>query len=205
MFIIGSQAIMAALLVNFALTKRTLAVRLILLALGLVGAAATTYRYYDDKQAGRRQNWEIIALRKNSLPRSFDVSAFSEQLTGAPPTRVEIRYVVACPDCESLSFWLFDALKKAHWSIEPVMPIAPQDRDWVRAVHSLHAQSSGITVVIGSPDKFTADPNTSLGVLNRALNQALGFDFLGYNSSVVGGVDITVPDETIRIVVAPKS
>jgi hypothetical protein len=184
--------------------KQRIAMWLVIIGI-VIEPICTLVLFAFDEGISDAQNSEIIALIKNNLPRSIDVSAFSEQLTGGPPARVEIRYVVACSDCEFLSFWLSEALKKAQWSIESIIPITPQDRDWVRAIHSLHAQSSGITVVIGSPDKITADPTTSLGVLFRALNQALGFNFLGFNSSVSGGVDITMPPEMIRIVVAPKA
>lgn len=152
-----------------------------------------------------RQNAEITALRKNGVPRSIDASAFSEQLVSAPPARAEIRYVVACADCETLSFWLSEALKKANWSVDPAIPIAPQDRNWVRAVQSLHAQSSGITVVFDSPDKITADPKSSIGALSGALQRAFGFNFLGYDVATRGGVDVTMPPELIRIVIAPRA
>jgi hypothetical protein len=152
-----------------------------------------------------RQNEEIIALIRNGAPRSIDISAFSKRLVSAPPARAEIRYVVACADCESLSFWLSDALKKANWSVAPAIPIAPQDRDWVRAVYSLHAQSSGITVVFDSPDKTTADPKSSIGALMGALVNTLGFNFFGYDTNTRGGVDYTMPPDLIRIVIAPKA
>jgi hypothetical protein len=151
-----------------------------------------------------RQNTEIIALRKNSIPRSIDVSAFAERLAGAPPSDLEIRYVRSCIDCESLSFWLSEALKKAHWPVDAPIAIDPQNGDWVRVVQSLHAQSSGITVVISSPDRITADPKSSLGALSGALGQALGFNFLGYDANTRGGVDVTLPPELIRIVIAPR-
>jgi hypothetical protein len=156
-----------------------------------------------DLEVGRRQNSQIIALRKNSIPRSIDVSAFSKRLEGAAPGRVEIQYVAACSDCESLSFWLSEALKKASWTVGLVIPIDPPD--WVRVVRSLHAQSAGITFVINSPDKITADPKTSLGALGGALSQALGFNFLGYDTNVMGGVDVTMPADVIRVVIAPKA
>jgi hypothetical protein len=113
--------------------------------------------------------------------------------------------VTACSDCETLSFWLSEALERPNWTVEPVIPIDPPDRNWVRAVGSLHAQSSGITTVINSPDKITADPKTSLGALNGALTQALGFNFFEYNASIMGGVDVTMPSGAIRVVVAPKA
>ena len=178
----------------------------VLLVLGgcLLSVIATVALLIFDEGISRSQSIEIISLRKNAIPRSIDVSAFSKQLVSVPPVRAEIRYVVACGDCESLSFWLSEALKKANWSVDPIIPIAPQDRDWVRVVRSLHAQSSGITIVIDSPDKITADPKTSLGALNGAVLRALGFNFFGYASNVQGGVDATMPDGMIRIVVAPK-
>lgn len=180
----------------------------LILVLGgcVVSVIATVLLLIFDEGISRRQNEEIIALRKNGIARSINVSAFSKRLEGAPPARVEIRYVVACSDCESLSFWLSEAIKGAHWSVDPLIPIDPPDRNWVRAVGHLHAQSPGITVVINSPDKISADPATSsLAALLRALSQALGFNFAGFDASVWGGVDVTMPDGLIRVVVAPKA
>jgi hypothetical protein len=149
----------------------------------------------------RAQNEEIIALGKNSLPRSINVAKFTEQLTAAPPSAVEIRYVVACTDCEALSFWLSEALTKAHWSVKPPIPVNPPDRNWPSAVSSLHApQQSGISVIVDSPDKITADPKTSFGALNWALTQQLGFNF-----NISGGVDVSMSPAVIRVIIAPKA
>jgi hypothetical protein len=152
-----------------------------------------------------RQNAEIIGLRKNSIDRSIDASAFAERLAGVPPARIEIRYVSPCTDCESLSFWLSEALKKANWQRDAPIPINPQNGDWVRIVQSLHAQSSGITLVISSPDQITADPKSAIGALFGAFVQALGFNFAGYDANTRGGIDVTMPPDLIRIVIAPKA
>ncbi len=147
-----------------------------------------------------RQNFEIVVLRKNSLPRSIDIQAFTKKLEGAQPAKVEILYVPDCNDCWWLSSWLADALNNAHWSAGKPTPVAPQDRNWVRAVHSLYAQSWGITVVVNSPDKITADPKLPFGALNWALTHELGGNF-----GIQGAIDVSMPDDLIRIVVAPKA
>jgi len=185
--------------------------RLLVISLG-AEIFFSTVAFGIDLEIGRqqkaeigRQNAEIIALRNNSIPRSINVSAFAERLAGAPPAKLEIRYVRQCADCESLSFWLSEALKKARWPVDPPIPIDPQNGDWVRIVQSLHAQSSGVTVVFDSPDKITADPKSSIGALMGALMHSLGFNFSGYDVNTRGGVDSTMPSELIRIVIAPKA
>ena len=179
---------------------------LVLVLVGcVVSVIATVLLLIFDEGISRRQNDEIIALRKNGLPRSIEVSAFTKRLISAPPATVEIRYVTACTDCESLSFWLSEALAKASWKIDKPIPIDPPDRNWVRVVRSLHGQSSGITVVIDSPDKITADPKMPFAALTGALSQALGFNFSGYDVAVTGGVDVTMPQDVIRVVIAPKT
>jgi hypothetical protein len=147
-----------------------------------------------------RQNSEIIALRKNSLPRSIDLQAFAKQFVGVPPARVEILYVPVCTDCWWFASWLADGLNKANWSVGKPIPIAPTDRNLLLALHSLYAQSWGVTVVINSPDKITADPKSSLGALNWALASALGANF-----GLQGSVDVSMPADMIRVVIAPKA
>ena len=56
-----------ALLINFVLTKRTLVIRLILLALGFVGVGTTAYIYYDDKQRARDNLVYWDSARRNGL------------------------------------------------------------------------------------------------------------------------------------------
>jgi hypothetical protein len=168
-------------------------------------ALFTIFLFVFDEGISNRQTGEIIALLRNSLPRTFEMSAFSKKLIGAAPATVEIRYVVACTDCQSLSFWLFQALKNAGWSPIPPIPIDPRDRNWVKAVLSLHAESSGITVVLDSPDKISADPKSSDGALMGALVSALGFGFSGYAVNIMGGVDVNMPRNLIRVVIAPKA
>jgi hypothetical protein len=152
-----------------------------------------------------QQNIELIALRKNALPRTINIEGFSNQLKQASPAKVEIQFVAACSDCESLSSWISDAFEKARWPEVRQIPVAPADRDWVGAVTKLHAQRSGITVIINSPDKITADPKTSLGAINRALVGQFGFNVLGYSANIWGMVDVQLPPDLIRIVIAPKA
>jgi hypothetical protein len=191
---------------EFEVTKRKRGWLLLLLSLGAETFLTITLFGIDSEISQRqqkiieRQQSEIIAAFKNSLPRTIDVQALSTQVANAPPAKAEIRYVSECADCESLSFWLSEALKKANWSVSPPLPITAQDRGWVWSVLSLHAQSSGITVVMDSPDKITADPKKSVGALLGALTKALA-----YNFNIQGGVDVTMPGDVIRIVIAPKA
>jgi hypothetical protein len=180
----------------------------LILVLGgcVVSVIATVLLLIFDEGVSSRQNEEIIALRKNGIARSIEVSAFAARLADSPLASVEIRYVVPCTDCESLSFWLSEALKKANWSVSSITPIDPIDRNWVRVVGRLHAQSSGITVVVNSPDKISADRRTSsLAALMGALSQTLGFNFAGYDAAVMGGIDVSMPPDLIRVVIAPKA
>jgi hypothetical protein len=197
---------------EFEVTKRKRGWLLLLLSLGAETFLTITLFGIDSEISQRqqkiieRQQSEIIALRKNGIARSIEVSAFAARLADSPLASVEIRYVVPCTDCESLSFWISEALKKANWSVSSITPIDPIDRNWVRVVGHLHAQSSGITVVVNSPDKISADRRTSsLAALMGALSQTLGFNFAGYDAAVMGGVDVSMPPDLIRVVIAPKA
>jgi hypothetical protein len=66
-FWIGVAAAAASAIINFALTKRTLRARLLLLTLGLLGVAITAYKYYNDQQeaAIRAEYWDVS--RRNAM------------------------------------------------------------------------------------------------------------------------------------------
>jgi hypothetical protein len=84
-FVIGTLAVVAALLINFALTKRTFVVRSILLVLGLVGVGTTAYKYYDDNQrvrenlvywaSAKRNGFGLLGLAGQCLTESSDMNA----------------------------------------------------------------------------------------------------------------------------------
>lgn len=141
-----------------------------------------------------------LALQEYKQPRTPKES-FAKIISGATPATVEILYVKECSDCFWLAQFLSGPLENAKWKVTRVAPVDTEAAAAGRfptlpAVVSLHANPWGITVVTKG--------GLTEGSPGLILMGALA-DSFGGGSAVGGNADNDMPDDMIRIVIAPKA
>lgn len=152
---------------------------------------------------------ELDALKN---PRKFDLNKFNETmaLEPRPGAKAEILYVRDCPDCIFLASMIWAGVKKAEWEIVRYGPLPEPkgDKSHLPAAFSVNAMPHGITVVskvatfLPAIPQFPPPPKDSpSGVLHFAICQAMGVVFTG----ITGQIDELMPDDTVRVVIAPRT
>jgi hypothetical protein len=152
---------------------------------------------------------KLEQLRKQAAPR-FVGSEFSNALKGQPKSHIKISYVRDAPDGYSFAFFIEMALRDAGWDVEIPEPIrtnetSSKDRtvmDSLPSSMSVRGNPTGVTIVCGPWFKFPQidklkESATSVGALMRAFIASMPWGVV-----VTGDPDL--PDNTIRIVVAPR-
>jgi hypothetical protein len=147
-----------------------------------------------------------LELEKFRAPRRIaDEGTFIKAVSAAPaPTSFRVRYVKDDPDSSAFAIQLFIILSlKVHWAPTPgafpTGPITEADAIYppmwniVPATQSAGAMPTGISIVSNLPDRSTPTIN--------ALQAALVADI---GPVVSLGLNATLPDGVLVIVVAPK-
>jgi len=154
-----------------------------------------------------------LQLREMSRPRAFDVNKFKENLAlePRPGARAEVLYVRDCPDCWWLATLIWAGLKGAEWEIIKHGPIPEPtaDKAHLPTAFSVKGMPHGITIVSKVSTFFPAIPvfspalqgkDSPSGVLHFAIQMATGHVLDG----VFAQTDESMPDDTVRVVIAPR-
>jgi hypothetical protein len=147
----------------------------------------------NDQQAViRSQNDKIIALES---PRIIDLGKLKKELEGKPTGKAVVVYVKECVDCEWLADWIWVGLHEAGWELADGRPSS------LPAVLEGSIPSSPAAVARGHPWGVSVVANTNedgsaQSALMWAMTQQLGH--------AAGGIDKSLPDGLVRVVVAPR-
>jgi hypothetical protein len=137
-----------------------------------------------------------LELQRLKNPRSVMPDGLKAELADKPKGKAAVLYVKECSDCEWLASWLVAGLQQSGWGLtnSTSMPLPPAA---VNSVLSSPAASAG-----GQPWGVSVVANTNAdGSAQSALMWALT-KLLGENGH--GGIDKTLPDGVVRVIVAPR-
>lgn len=149
-------------------------------------------------------NKEAAELRKSASARHVDFQKFAKALEGEPKLPVEIWYSNAASDASMLATEINWALERAGWEFRRAIPIPhaepiASDRDprWLLSdISAAGGSSSGISVARHGPVS-TKDISPQMALLH-AIAEGIG------RTAHATGVE-TVPEGTLRIIIAPKA
>jgi hypothetical protein len=157
----------------------------------------------DIAEANARAAEAKLELEKYKRPRNLDIDSFLKILKPVPPATVEVLYVRKCSDCSWTAQFIGSFLNTAGWAatwapIDEKKAAAGPWRFQPVAV-SVKGYPWGITIVAKdiTPETLRAPKGASI----RALFDAL---LASYKPSVTMAYDDSLPDDLIRVVVAPK-
>jgi hypothetical protein len=162
-------------------------------------------RIAEFNERAKTAELKLEQLRKVAGPRSIDNTQFLKALEGVPKSRIQIWYMPTASDGYWLANQIVSAVISAGWPlVEPptIIPDAPLDKSdafsrFQNPLMALGAQPSGVTVVAkGSPSDIDA-PHPSLDALMEALAKGMG-------SSAAGSFNPSVPEGTLRVIIAVK-
>lgn len=162
-------------------------------------------RRSDEKiaEANARTKEAELALEKYKRPRNLDVDSFLAKLKDVPSRKVQVLYVRECSDCSWVAQFIGSFLNTANWEAawSPIDEKAAASGPWRMqpSAISVHGYPWGITVVAKDITAETLD--TPKGSSIRALFDAL---WASYEPSVTMAFDSEMPEDSIRVVVAPK-
>jgi hypothetical protein len=146
------------------------------------------------------QRHEIIALEKQIAPRKIDGSLFAKILRNGPkPTsKVQLLYVREDPDSYQLALQIYWYMGSSGWECDTEKPIPPPAADSMYGdaaiALSVGGHATGVTIV--APNIKDISWESPFGALFKAFRAALG--------QAGRGIDRTMPEDALRIVVAPK-
>jgi hypothetical protein len=157
----------------------------------------------DIAEANARAAEAKLELEKYKRPRNLDIDSFLKILKPVSPAKVEVLYVRECSDCSWTAQFIGSFLNTAGWAatwapIDEKKAAAGPWRFQPVAV-SVKGYPWGITIVAKdiTPETLQAPKGASI----RALFDAL---LASYKPSVTMAHDDSLPDDLIRVVVAPK-
>ncbi|MGB7367420.1 MAG: hypothetical protein WA926_00585 [Methylovirgula sp.] len=190
-----------------------------LIALGVFGeilfdrralkASATLQRISDEKVAKANERAAVslkgaatarLELKKLSSPREFNFDNFWK-IMGDPRAvraRAEILYVRDCPDCMILAGTIRLALLAVKWEILKFGPLEEPagEQAHLPSAMAVKAYAHGVTVV-GKALAFLPFENSPVGDVHFGLSHAM-------RRGVIGAKDESMPDDLVRVVVAPR-
>lgn len=155
----------------------------------------------DTAEANARAAEAALSLQRLKMPRMLDPEPLKAGLAGVkPPSIIDILYVEECSDCFMLASMLHAVLNDMHWpaSAAPIRRLQ-SGPDWLLglpAVLQHRANPMGVSLVSRTVGEI-GDGSTESAVV-RAVMKAVA----GTNGQWSG--DETMPDDAIKIVVAPK-
>jgi hypothetical protein len=153
-------------------------------------------------EANARAKEADLAVQKYKQPRNLDIESFSETLKGVPPAKVQVLYVRECTDCSWVAQFIGSFLNTAKWEAEwgPIDEKAAASGPWRMqpSAISVRGYPWGITVV--AKDISQEKLNSPEGASQNALVEALRKSYEGVTMTF----DRDLPDDLIRVVVAPK-
>lgn len=160
-------------------------------------AKVETARLSKEAETARKETAQAkLELQRLKNPRSITPDALKAELENKPKGKAIVLYVKECSDCEWLSFWLVAGLHHSGWELANSAPM-PLPPTAVNSILSSPAASAG-----GQPWGVSVVANTNAdGSVQSALMWALT-RLLGENGH--GGVDKTLPDGFVRVIVAPR-
>jgi hypothetical protein len=137
-------------------------------------------------------------FRKRSQPRFPNFLKLQTILeTNTPPKNIEVMYFRECVDCETCAVSLVNMIISAGWPVNPPLarPIQTSSDRW-SVIEKTGAQTWGISVIANDISDGGKGP---CSVLAHALADSLG------RYEVRGTIQHnSVPDGTVRVVVAPR-
>ncbi len=140
--------------------------------------------------------------KRNAEPRKLDLEKFKEFVERSPPAKAEVLYVRECADCLWLAFSIRAMLMSAKWDIVKYEPIEEPTGDKVHLPAAMVAGGTihgGVTIIGKPPLDWVAFDKPF-----AALHAALVCGGLNGSPAVNGMSDDSLPEELIRIVVAPR-
>lgn len=152
-------------------------------------------------EANARASEANLSLQRLKMPRMLDPEPLKVGLAGVrPPSIIDILYVEECSDCFMLASMLHAVLNDMHWPVSaaPIRRLQ-SGPDWLLglpAVLQHRANPMGISLVSRTAGEI--DDGSTQSAVVRALMKAVS----GTNGQWSG--DETMPDDAIKIVVAPK-
>lgn len=156
----------------------------------------------DIAEANTRRSQAQLELQRLKSWRIVDAETFKSELAGIkPPTSVELLYVPECSDCFMLASMLQASFNDMRWpsSFAEIKRLEPLPYDWMSgmpAVLQHRASPTGISIVTNRVGEFGDKSVPS------SLAIAIGKSVQGTN--LHWSRDETMPEGTIRVVIAPK-
>lgn len=153
-------------------------------------------------EANARAKSAQLELQRLSSPRKFNFEKFKVIMGDDRATRakVEVLYVRDCPDCMTLAAFIRLALLGAQWEVLKYGPLEEPtgEQAHLSSAMAVKGYSYGVTVV-GKAPSYLPFENKPYGDLNFAINFALG-----ETNGVIGSKDESMPDDVVRVVIAPR-
>jgi hypothetical protein len=144
----------------------------------------------------------VLELEQLKRPRAFNVERFKEILDDSRALRgkVEILYVRECSDCAFLAAFMRGAFTAAKWPVVryDALPEPTGDKAHLPAAMAVKAMPYGVTVVSKNTG-FLHWENSLSGDVHFAICHAMGT-----LSGVTGQTDQELPEDLIRVVIAPR-
>ncbi|QGY05537.1 hypothetical protein MMSR116_29320 [Methylobacterium mesophilicum SR1.6/6] len=157
---------------------------------------------------------KLEELRSKLGPRQIDQLSFANFLITGPKQLVYISYLRDDPECGFLAEQIYGGLKAADWPVQRPSPLSAEtsklyagwpkvDTDYMPLAALAGGQPGGVTIAAPLAAAMSVrnyrlkdTPSTALTNLFRALISALG--------SIAVTTDDTLPNETMRIIIAPR-
>jgi hypothetical protein len=152
-------------------------------------------------ESNARTSEAQLELQRLKSWRMVDGAKFKAALADiAPPKNIEILYVPECSDCFMLASTAAAILNDMKWSLtlDELKKQSNPSQEWMKGVPATlqyHANPTGISIVT----KVFSEPTENVAV--GALLRAFGVTMAG---GMMLAQDEAVPDDIIRIVIAPK-
>jgi hypothetical protein len=163
-----------------------------------IEAICTFLLFGFDEGISNAQQSKIIALEQQIAPRKLDGPLFAKMLRNAPKSDVQLLYVREDPDSYQLALQIYWYFGNSGWncSIEKPIPTPAADSMYGDAAiaMSVGGHATGVTIV--APNIKDIAWESPFGALFKAFRAALG--------QAGRGIDHTMPEGALRIVVAPK-
>jgi hypothetical protein len=156
----------------------------------------------EANQKAEEERLARVKIEERLAPRIINRGVFLEALKGKPKAPVEVLYLKDDPECINLSTQLLMLLNEAGWVIIRYEPIPSENPEAevkfpMPSASSFGGQPAGITIVTKVlPETVGEKPDIPFRALWAAISKSTG--------RVQGGRDPTLPEDKLRIIVAPK-
>jgi hypothetical protein len=145
-------------------------------------------------------NNETAKMRQQLEPRIINGEKFMGAIAGHPKSKIELLYVREDPDSFKLAQQIFWYLANAGWDCAIETPILPppagSPSQHSPLAWSVVARETGVSMVVRADADKKAQSDTAYSALWKA------FEVTGIETGK--GEDSRMPDDVIRVVVAPR-